>query len=129
MESAGDLRHPQSDAARAASELAGSDANGSHAGRLPGTQRRWRTRYPDALARLAMPRHDHHHVENPRSSCSLTPGVQQKIWVKISSRRERAKPPKVLAPLSPWERAKPPKILTPLSPWERVKPPKILTPL
>ena len=84
MESAGRLHQPGSEATRATSKLAGSDAHGGDAGRLPGTQERRRTRHPNALARIAISRATHRNVETPHSYCALTPGVQPKIWVMIS---------------------------------------------
>src|SRR5208337_3760016 len=90
MESAGRLRHQEPHPARAASEPAPSDAYVGNPGGLPGTQERRRTRHPNALARVAISRTPHRHVETPRSYGALATCVQPKIWVTISP-RERVK--------------------------------------
>src|SRR5208337_88491 len=84
MESAGRLRHQEPHPARAASEPAPSDAYVGNPGGLPGTQERRRTRHPNALARVAISRTPHRHVETPRSYGALATCVQPKIWVTIS---------------------------------------------
>src|SRR5208337_2558437 len=88
MESAGRLRHQEPHPARAASEPAPSDAYVGNPGGLPGTQERRRTRHPNALARVAISRTPHRHVETPRSYGALATCVQPKIWVTISPEGE-----------------------------------------
>src|SRR5208337_1950934 len=88
MESAGRLRHQEPHPARAASEPAPSDAYVGNPGGLPGTQERRRTRHPNALARVAISRTPHRHVETPRSYGALATCVQPKIWVTISPKGE-----------------------------------------
>src|SRR5208283_4678729 len=84
MESAAGLPHPQPKTSRATSQLAGSNAHDGEPGRIPGTQERWRAWNSNALARFAAPGRSYRDVETPHSYGALTPGVQPKIWVKIS---------------------------------------------
>src|SRR5271155_5565957 len=86
MESPGRLRDQESPPARATSELASSASDGGQPGRLSGTQKRRRTRHPNALAGLAAPGRSHPDVESLDSYAKPTPGVQPEIWVTISPR-------------------------------------------